>query len=334
VAPVLGGALIHWGGWPWIFLVNLPVGLLALAGAWRIPEDLPPGAVSQRHPFDVAGFLGLGCGLALLTYASSEGVQRGWLSQAAWPFWAAGALLLAAYAIWAKRAPHPIVDTGPVRSRQQVLAMALVALVSVVTFALIVLVPTYLEEFLGQTALTAGLVLVPQGITTGLGAVLGNFLPTRLGVRSTILLGMAVLTASTLGMLLSGASTPDWLPALLLSGRGFAIGLVIQPLLNRLIGELPSEQVSDGNTLFNIVDRIAGSVGISLLITLFQLREAAGARALAHHLGAAPAASGVLAPVATAAFHDVVALSAVLAAFGFLLALGISGRATTAPDAG
>ncbi|MDA8345709.1 MAG: hypothetical protein M0Z66_09530 [Thermaerobacter sp.] len=120
-----------------------------------------------------------------MAFVASQGVQQGWLSAAVWPYWLASAVLLAAYAVWAVRQAHPIVAVRLMLPSQQAIAMLLVAIVSIETFALIVVVPMYMQQFQGQSALAAGMVLFPQGLTTGLGALLGNALPKRLGARAT-----------------------------------------------------------------------------------------------------------------------------------------------------
>ncbi|MDA8345714.1 MAG: hypothetical protein M0Z66_09555 [Thermaerobacter sp.] len=141
----------------------------------------------------------------------------------------------------------------------------------------------------------------------------------------TTMLGMAILTLATASVLLMTAHAPDWLMALVLSGRGFAIGLVIHPPLNRLIGTLPKEEVPDANTLFSIVDRISGATGIALIVTFFQVREKARAAA-ALSAGAAHA----MAQTANAGFHDTIALIACLSAAGLIMAQGL--RSPTGRD--
>ncbi len=336
IGPTLGGVLVHSAGWPAIFLVNVPVGALAYAGARRLPATLAPAAAGPTH-FDAPGFLMLGAGLALAVYGASQGPQAGWLAAASWPFWAVGLAILGAYLPWALGHREPIVDLDLMRQPQPALALTLSALVAVVTFVMIVLIPVYMQEIQGATALTAGLALLPQGLLTGVGTVLGNSLPRRWGVRATTALGMLLLTLSTLAMLLVVAGTPAWLVALLLCGRGFAIGLVIQPLLNDLIGGLPVERVPDGNTFFNVVQRVGGTVGIALLATYLQQRERFHVAQLLHSLGLPADLSGHhgaadlsqlpaairprLAEAATRGFHDVIVLVTLISAAGLVLTL-------------
>jgi EmrB/QacA subfamily drug resistance transporter len=338
IGPSLGGALVHWAGWPTIFLVNVPVGILAVIGAKRLPGAFAPQETSEAH-FDALGFVLLSAGLAGLTYGASLAPQSGWFSSPVWPYWTGGIGLLAAYAAWAVRRDDPIVDMALLRKAQQALALTLAALVSVVTFAIVLLVPAFMQEIQGRTALTAGLTLLPQGLITGIGTVLGNLLPPRWGVRRTIVLGMLLLTLSTVGLLGVSATSPAALIALILCGRGFAIGLVIQPLLNRLIESLPEAKVPDGNTLFNVIERVSGTLGIALIVTFFQVREHVRIQQAMERLGnpdsllnqsAQAAVSRLpasaqhhLANAATSGFHDVIWLVAGLSALGIVMALTI-----------
>lgn len=331
VGPALGGLLIHWGGWPLIFLINLPVGLLAVWGARRIPVELAP----PRMPvvaFDLAGFALLASGMVAVSWGATEGPGAGWLSAQSWPFWTGGALLLIAYALWATRRAHPIVDLSLLAGFQSALAFVLMAVVSVVTFAMVFLAPVFMQSIQGRPALVAGLALLPQGLVTGLGTLLGTSLPRRWGLRATVLAGMGLLFLSTAGVLAVTAASSPGLIAGILCGRGFAIGLVIQPLLTELIGALPEAKVPDGNTLFNLGERIGGTLGIALMVSFFEAREKLRIAAVLHRFGLSnapallpPALRNQLALAATAGFHDVILLVLGLSGLGLVMAWLIRG---------
>ncbi len=342
VGPGLGGVLLHSAGWPSIFLVNVPVGIIAIIGALRLPHALTARKINDAR-FDTLGFILLSAGVIGITYGSSQGTQIGWLSSSTWPYWATGALLLAAYVLWSKSRLNPIVDLSLLWQPQQALDLLLAALVSIVTFAVIFLAPVFMQEIQGTSALTAGIALLPQGLITGIGAILGTQLPGKWGVRQTIVLGMALLTFSTMGLLLVTGTSSAWLIAIVLCGRGFAIGLVIQPLLNRLIDCLPEAKALDGNTLFNVVERISGTLGIALIITFFQVREQLRLNHVKAHLGLpasitfnksgsdsllSGAAHYRLEHAAVSGFHDVVWLVAGLSSIGVLIAFFITDHST------
>jgi len=338
IAPALGGILIQWAGWPLIFLVNVPVGFIAVMGAMHIPAELSPESRGTLQTFDVRGFVLLAAGLTGVTYGAIQGQNLGWLANAVWPMWAGGVLVLGCYGFLAWRQPHPVLDLGLLRNWQPRLALILSAVVSVVTFAVIFLVPIFMQSVQGRSPLIAGLALLPQGVVTGIGAVIGNALPKRWGVRWTARVGMGLLTGGTLALLMVAVTSSPWLIALTLIGRGFAIGLVIQPLLNRVMEVLPQEKVPDGTTLFNIIERLGGTVGIGLLIGYFTLREKweVSTVAHAHHLSSRLVEAGLvrsphvssevvrlLANAETVGFHDVIWLIAVLSILGMVLTVFI-----------
>ena len=203
-----------------------------------------------------------------------------------------------------------------------------------------------MQTIQGRTPLAAGLTLLPQGLATGVGSVIGNQLPHRWGTRSMVLLGMALLTASTFALYAVTVTSPAWVVALLIIGRGFAIGLVIQPLLNGLMGWLPEDRIPDGTTVFNIIQRVGGTLGIGLLVSLFTMREEAQVQAVArqHHLSSAqvltavnhPAHASAVARVVqnaeTLGFHDVIGAIAGISMVGFLLAVAIRDPSTSKGD--
>lgn len=272
LGPSLGGLLLHLAGWSAVFLVNVPLGVVAGLGVRRLPRGLGAGA-DPAVRFDAPGFALLAAGLTTAIYGASTGARDGWTTAGAWPFWAGGPVLLAAYAGWAARRAQPAVNLRLLRHPQAALALALCTLTSVVLFAVLFLLPVFIQNLQGRSALVAGLALLPQGLGTGLGTVLGQRLAARRGVRATVVLGMATLTAGTAVLLAIGVDTPVWATAALLSVRGLALGLIIQPLLGALIGGLPPEEAADGNTLFNVVQRLGGSLAIPLLATFFEARE-------------------------------------------------------------
>lgn len=335
LGPTVGGLLINLGGWPLVFLINVPLGVLGALGMLRVPEQ-PAQAGDAAVGFDPLGMLLLASGLVLAIYGATEGPQRGWSSPAVWPYLAAGGGLLLAYVVWALRRRHPAVDLKLLRHGQPALAVALCTVASVVMFAMLVLIPIFMENIQGDSALVAGLALLPQGLVTGIGLVVGDKLTATCGARFSAILGLLLLTASTGAMLIVTVTTPAWVTALLLSGRGFAVGLTIQPLLLAMLSGLASHEVPDGNTLFNVAERLGGSIGIPILVTFFSLREQERVRAVLQSFGVSagvlrsgtsravplsPALRTHLARAATAGFHDTIWLLVAISALGCVAAL-------------
>lgn len=348
LGPTVGGLLIHVGGWPLIFLINVPFGIMGALGVLRIPARLSPDNGADVR-FDPVGMVMLAAGLVLAIYGSTQGPEQGWSSPATWPYLVLGGVFLALYVLWALRRPHPAVDLKLLRHPQTALSVALCTLASIVMFAVLFLLPVYMENLQGLSPLVAGLALLPQGVVTGVGTVLGDWLGRRKGVRFSAALGLAILTISTVALLAMTLDTPAWVTAVILSGRGLAIGLTIQPLLLTMVSELTGDEIADGNTLFNVAERLGGSIGIPLLATFFVVREqirlddvpralgipggasALGGGASSAHLSAALKAQ--LGQAAVMGFHDAIWLLITLSALGFIAALALRERAPAAENA-
>lgn len=324
IGPAAGGILLHFSGWPSIFLVNVPLGILGLLGVLSMPKQQDRRRTSV--PFDLLGIVLLATGLVFTIYGATQGPQVGWLASGVWPFLVGGGVLLLAYVAWALRRPHPAIDLKLLRHSQPALAIGLSVLTAVVLFSMLFLIPIYMEEVQRLSPLIAGLVLLPQALVTGLGTMIGHRLPTRLSA----LLGMLLLTLSTALLLLVSIDTPAWAISLILCGRGFALGMVIQPLLHAAIERLAPAEVPDGTTLFNVAQRLGASVGIALLSTFFigreQVRVQEVLRASGFSLNSStstlpPPILTKLAQAAVDGFHDTIWLLIVLSVFGMLLAL-------------
>ncbi|HEX3309036.1 MAG TPA: MFS transporter, partial [Streptosporangiaceae bacterium] len=222
LGPTVGGALIGAVGWRGIFLINVPLGVLAAVAVRYVPAAMAPG----RRPgarFDLPGLILLAAGLTGLLLGASQGASAGWTTPATWVPLAAGAALTACYAGWAARRDQPALDLSLARQRGPALSMALCALASVVTWAAVFLLPVFVQSVQGRSALLAGLAMAPQGLITGLSTALAPRGLTGLTVRVTVLAGFAVLAVATLGLLLIAAATPLWLIAAILAGRSVAI---------------------------------------------------------------------------------------------------------------
>jgi EmrB/QacA subfamily drug resistance transporter len=288
LGPALGGLLISGFGWRSVFLINLPVGLLALAAVRAARRALPTGGGDPGARLDGTGLVLLAAGLGLATYGASQGPAHGWLSAGSVPAWAGGLALVAGYVLRERfaaarrtpggdRRPPSAVNLSPLHSPRRALTLALACVASVVLFAVLFLAPVFLQQIQHHSTAVTGLVLLPQGVVMGLASWLGSVLIER-GKRRVITIsvagGLALLAASTLGLLLLTPTTPVWVTTALLCGRGVALGLTIQPLVMGLVAGLDERRMPDANTLFNMAERLSGSFGIALLATLYASRAA------------------------------------------------------------
>jgi EmrB/QacA subfamily drug resistance transporter len=290
LGPAVGGLLISAFGWRSVFLVNVPIGLLALAGVRAARRALAAAggagagllAGDRAARLDVPGLILLAAGLGLATYGASKGPSLGWLSLGSALAWGGGLALVASYVLRERRehrAPAPV-NLSLLRSPARALTLVLACIASVVLFAVLFLAPVFLQQIQHHSTTVTGLVLLPQGIVMGLASWLGSVLIERGKARpamitASVVGGLALLAVSTLGLLLLDQATPLWVTTALLCGRGVALGLTVQPLVMALLNGLPASMMPDANTLFNMAERLSGSFGIALLATLYASRAAA-----------------------------------------------------------
>jgi EmrB/QacA subfamily drug resistance transporter len=332
LGPTVGGLLVAAGGWPYIFLVNVPIGMAALLGVPHLRRQGLSDHIDRDTRFDPFGLALLSFGLTGLVYGASEAPTRGWWSERVAPFWAVGAVLLAGYVAWAWRRDSPAVDLRLLRRAQSALAVGLCVLATVAMVGVLFLLPVLVQSVQGHSALASGIVLFPQGIVMGLSTALGRRVRGA-RLRSAIAIGFAAIGATSLLLLLTTVDTPLWVTGLIMAGRGFGVGLVIQPLLTGMVAGLPGRDLVHANTLFNVGQRIGGSVGVSLLATLFSVRltdhvlHALGITTPAGgaHTGSLADVPAALRPLvmhaAVAAFHDTLWVATAAALVGVVGAL-------------
>ena len=262
--PSVGGLLLLGGNWELIFLVNVPIGILGVLALRQVPRQTGSPADPDAR-FDPAAFAVLSIGLVLALFGAFQATVSDWRSPTAGGAIILGLGLLACYAWWAPRRPHPPVDLAMASSRQAPLALGLQVICSVVAFGTVFLMPVFTESIEGHSAMETGLALLPQGILMGVGTWAGQRLAQRVPLRVLVTAGFSGLAAASLLLLTLNQSTPLWVVAGILSGRAIAVGLVTMPLLVALLAPLTESQLADGNTLFSIVQRVGGSVGVSVL---------------------------------------------------------------------
>jgi predicted MFS family arabinose efflux permease len=174
-------------------------------------------------------------------------------------------VLLVAYTFWALRREHPAVNLAMILHRNSAIAVVLQVLCSVITFGTVFLLPIFTQSVQGHSALATGIALLPQGIIMGLGTYAGQKLAGRIPLKVMVVVGFAILAISSVFLLFLERDTPLWVTALILSGRAIAIGFVTAPLLVAMLAPLTEAELPDGNTLFNITQRLGGSIGVSIL---------------------------------------------------------------------
>ncbi|NUS52782.1 MAG: DHA2 family efflux MFS transporter permease subunit [Nocardioidaceae bacterium] len=281
--PILGGWLIDIASWHWIFLINLPIGVVALVyAALVLPKDSP----TPSETFDFLGMVLLSPGLALFLYGVSSIPEAGtvWDTKVL----TTGIIGLALVALFVLRelfrAPeHPLIDLHLFRERPLTIAVIAMSLFAIAFFGASLLFPSYFLQVRGETTLQAGLLLAPQGIGAMITMPIAGVLTDRIGPGKIVLVGIVVIVIgmamftqvgiepsqvhlSAAGVDISDPSYQFLLGALFVMGLG--MGGTMMPIMTSALQTLKDAQIARGSTLMNITQQVAASIGTALFSVL------------------------------------------------------------------
>jgi EmrB/QacA subfamily drug resistance transporter len=267
IGLILGGLLTQLLSWPWIFFVNVPVGIVTFVLALRlIPESRDEHA---HRAFDVGGAVSVTGGLMALVYAIVKAETDGWGSAVTIGSFAVSAVLLTAFVLIELRSKAPLVRLSIFRVRSLLTANVVMLLVASGMFAMFFFNTLYIQRVLGYGPLEAGLAFLPFTAGVMISAGLASQFAPRVGVRPVAALGM---TVSAIGMLLlvrlpvDGTYLTDVLPALVVTSLG--MGAVFMPLTLIATTGLVDEDQGLASGLFNTSQQIGGALGLAILSTV------------------------------------------------------------------
>ena len=266
VGPILGGFLVDQNLWRFIFFINPPIGLLGIILGSRF---LPSFGNDRKPSLDILGLITEVIGFGAMLYAASLAATNGWTSPNVALWFAIGALGLAAFAanelFFAK---EPILNLR-LFTKRTFLNASLLGYVSVVAlFGAEFLMPVYLQELRGLTALETGLTLVPLAITGGIAAIVAGRLYDRLGPRPLVAFGYIILIVNTWQLSQITANTSiSWI-VLLLALRGLALGATVQTTFVTALSVVPLKQLARGSALTNATRQVVQAIGVAVLATV------------------------------------------------------------------
>ena len=267
VGLVLGGVLTQYFSWPWIFFVNVPVGIAAFVLSLRlIPESRDDSA---HGSYDIGGAVTVTGGLMVLVYAIVGAQSAGWASAKTLGLFALAAILLTSFVAIELRAKAPLVRLSIFRVRSLLTANVTMFLAASAIFAMFFFNTLYLQRVLGYGPLEAGLAFLPFTAGIMISAGLASQFAPRVGVRPVAAIGMVLTTGGLLLLTqlpVNGSYLSDVLPAILLSSLG--MGAVFMPLTLIATTGLKDSDQGLASGLFNTSQQIGGALGLAILSTL------------------------------------------------------------------
>jgi EmrB/QacA subfamily drug resistance transporter len=310
IGVLAGGILTSYFGWRWVLFVNIPIGIVLLAGAWlSLAREAGP---IERRPLDLTGAVNVTAGLAVLVYGIVSTDVYPWGSGRTIVTLAIGAALLVAFVateLWI--AKDPLIPLGIFRRRALAAANGIAVTIGAALFGFYFFLSLYLQEVNGYSPLRTGLAFFPAGVSTLTGALVGTRIVQVLGPRRQLILGPGLAAAGMLWLTMLKAGDPylsHVLVPLVLVGIG--IGLSFVPMTLAATAGVPVNEAGLASGLINTTRQIGGALGLAIMAT-----AAASATA---HLGGTAHVTGV---TLTAGYTRAFAIAGGGLVIGALLAL-------------
>src|SRR4051794_1169983 len=265
LGPIIGGWLLGHVWWGAVFLINVPLGVLAAIGVAAL---LPASRESSPSAVDVPGAVLSTAGLVGVVYAVVEAPSRGWTSAPVLVSGTAGLALLAGFVLWERRTAAPMVALALLRRPRFTWGTVAATTAMFAMLGLLFVVPLYLQSVRGYDPLGTGLRLLPVILGLVVGAKVGERLTVRLGARIPVVIGLLTIAAglawgATLEVGTAYGVLAGWLA---LTGAG--LGLTITPAMDAVLGEIPEEHRGSGTALTMALRQVGGALGVAVLGSL------------------------------------------------------------------
>jgi MFS transporter, DHA2 family, multidrug resistance protein len=281
LGPVLGGWLTDNYNWRWVFLVNLPVGIICIL----VMARFMPKTETHERKFDMFGFALLAIALAALQFCLDRGEQKDWFSS--WEIISEAGLAIAAgwmFLVHMVTAKHPLFDRAMFKDRNFATSMVFMAVTGVLLLAGLALLPPLLQTLYGYSVLQSGFLTAPRGVGTLFSMLIAGRLTGKMDAR--LLVGIGVVCMGVSLYMMTGFAIDQPSRPVIMSGvvQGLGLGLIFVPLQTLAFETLPAKARTTGAALLNLSRNIGGSIGISVVSTeLVRMTQVAHAD-LAQHI--------------------------------------------------
>ncbi|MGA2824196.1 MAG: DHA2 family efflux MFS transporter permease subunit, partial [Bacteroidales bacterium] len=271
--PLIGGYLVDRFNWPLIFDVNVPIGIAGMLATAIIQKEY-----RNRHmgPFDPIGFISVTIFLPFLLYALTEGNAQtnssGWSSPVVLACFAISAIAFVVFISSELIVEHPLIDLRLFKNYNFAISNVVTFIFGIGMFGSTFLLPLYLQNSLGYTALQAGSVFLPVGIIQGCVAPMAGIAANRINSKFLII-GGALLLAFTfyLNSDMSYLTEHGYIMTTLYM-RGVAMGIMFSPLTAAAVVDIPLYKMGQASGLLNVIRQVGGSFGVAVLTTILTTR--------------------------------------------------------------
>ena len=273
LGPTLGGLLINYLSWRWIFFVNVPIGVLAIALAFRLVPDLRPG---KSHRLDLGGVALATGGLLGVVFGLVEGQRYDWGQiDGSWltipEVIASGVVLIAIFIAWEAVQKEPLLPLSLFRNRNFSIMVWLTALINFGLLGLMLTATIDMQSVLGMSALQAGLTVTPLTVALMVVAPFAGRLADQVGSRWLLLPGFLLCAAGAAGVaLIESVSANSFSFVIPLAMFGAGMGLVFAPSTTEAMREVPAVMSAAASGLLNTSRQVGATIGVAVVGSVLQ----------------------------------------------------------------
>ncbi|WP_224404086.1 MFS transporter [Pseudonocardia sp. ICBG1034] len=273
VGVLLGGLITAGPGWPWVFFLNIPVGLVVLFGLLRVLPPLPPPPTGHRPTLDVVGALLVTAATGSAIYALTVAGEQGWVSAPTLVTTAAALVLYLLFGWRQRTAASPLMDLGLLARRPVGAGVFVILIATALMVAVFFLGTFYFQQSAGHGPLTTGLLFLPIAVATMTGANLGGRLIARLGART---LGAAGMVVAAIGLLVPALWPTTLATTIGVSFGAFGIGALFVVASATALGQVEAHEAGIASGLLSTFHEFGASIGVATVSSIAAVSLAAG----------------------------------------------------------
>jgi EmrB/QacA subfamily drug resistance transporter len=264
--PITGGWLLEHFSWGSVFMVNVPIAAAAIiGGALFVPTSRDPAA----PPVDAPGLILSSIGITALVHTVIEAPNWGWGSVHTAAGFAVAVVLLAAFALWERHTPHPMLDVSVFANRRFSGGSLAVTAGFLTLFGFIFVITQYFQFIKGYSAFETGVRLLPVAVSIAAASIIGPRIVERIGTTAVVVAGLAIFAAGLAWASTADASTPYLEIATQMLMLGGGLGLTTAPATESIMGSLSADKAGVGSAVNDTTRELGGTLGVAIIGSVF-----------------------------------------------------------------
>ena len=275
--PTVGGAIITYIDWRWIFYINVPIGIAALVATFLVIPDLRPG---RRHGWDIVGMVIATAGLFAIVFGLIEGERYNWGQIESYPITipeviGAGVALIVLFVIWERFQAEPLVPLSLFADRNFAVANWIAAAISFGMLSMFLPFTIYLQSVRGFSALVAGLTLAPMSLVSMFTAPFAGRMADRVGGKYILITGILLFTIGMASLGLVAGPDSTWINFLVPAAvAGLGIGMTFAPMTTVAMRNVSPRVAGSASAVLNTIRQLGAAIGSAVIGALLQNRLA------------------------------------------------------------